>query len=322
MYFKDVELQKWKVEDLRKYLLQRGVLIGNNARKANLIEKGISAQKLDLPIQPSQEEGEKEILNAKDYKLSIDGAQIHHPNDIKENWITGSKYLPNIVLKNIDEYAELNSAKKASKEGRNLLFSGHAISVKFNPITSSLKYCFVKRVVIPKTRVNGNPYSVWVCIHDGGSILAGDCGCVTGLISSCKHVFTILHYIENEVTLGHNKTCTSKKQKWYVRLYRNSKKIHPPTKIGSVSFTKPHLEYESDKFRRCLSRKISRFDPRSPHNSDVSFCQKDCQELAKATNGTASILRFISTIFSSTSVTTPMTSWPATVRDIVSNLNL
>ena len=168
--------------------------------------------------------------------------QIPHPNNIKENWITVSEYLPSIVLKNIDEYAELNSAKKASKDGRNLLFSGHVMSVKFNPITSSLKYCFVKGVVIPQTRVNENPYSVWVC----GSILTGECGCVAGLISSCKHVFAILHYIENEVTLGHNKTCTSKKQKWDVRVYRKNKKIHPPTKIGNASFAKPHPEYEYD----------------------------------------------------------------------------
>ena len=42
--------------------------------------------------------------------------QIPHPNDIKENWITESEYLPSIVLKNIDKYEELNSSKKASKE--------------------------------------------------------------------------------------------------------------------------------------------------------------------------------------------------------------
>ena len=45
MYCADEELQKWKAEDLRKYLLQRGVLIGNNARKGNFIEKVIFAQK-------------------------------------------------------------------------------------------------------------------------------------------------------------------------------------------------------------------------------------------------------------------------------------
>ena len=117
MYFTDEELQKWKVEDLRKYLLQRGIPIGNNARKANLIEKVIFAQKLDLPIQPSQEERGKEILNTKHNKLSIDGVQIPHPYTIKETWITGSEYPPSIVLKNTDEYAEFNSAKKASMKG-------------------------------------------------------------------------------------------------------------------------------------------------------------------------------------------------------------
>ena len=152
--------------------------------------------------------------------------QIPHPNDIKENCFTGSEYLPSIILNNIDEYAELNSAKKASKEGKNLLFSGHVMSVKFNPVTSSLKY-FFKRVDIPQTRVNENPYSVWVCIHDDGSILTGECGCVAGLISPCKHVFAILHYIENEVTLGNNKTCRSKnKNETCVFIEKTKKFIH------------------------------------------------------------------------------------------------
>ena len=108
--------------------------------------------------------------------MSNDGAQIPHPNNIKENWITGSEYLPIIVLKNIDKYAELNSAMKPSKEGKNLLFSGHVMSVKFKPITSSLKYFFAKGVVIPQTRVNENPCSAWVIIHDDDSMLTGECG--------------------------------------------------------------------------------------------------------------------------------------------------
>ena len=231
--------------------------IGNNAHKANLIEKVVFAQELDFPIQSSQEEHKKEILNTNHSKLNIDGVHIPHPNDIKENWITGSEYLPSIILNNIDEYAELNSAKKASKEGRNLLFSGLVISVQFNTITSCQKYCFIKGVVIPQTHVNENPYSVWVCIHDDGSILTGECCCVAGLISSCKHVFAISNYNENEITRpGHSKTCTSKKEKWdrkYVDT--KSKKIHPPTKIGNVSFAKPHPEYEYDKIPSCSSRK-------------------------------------------------------------------
>ena len=89
------------------------------------------------------------------------------------------------------------------------------------------KYCFLKGV-------NENPYSLWLCIHDDSSILTGECGCVAVLISPCRHVFAILGYTENEVNLGHNKTCTGKKQKWDVRVYRKSEVIHPLTKIGNV----------------------------------------------------------------------------------------
>ena len=72
--------------------------------------------------------------------------QVPHPSDIKENYVTGSECLPSIIMNNINKYAELNSVKKASKEARHLFCSGHIMSVKFNPITSSLKHFFVKGV--------------------------------------------------------------------------------------------------------------------------------------------------------------------------------
>ena len=50
MSFTVEKFQIWKVQDLRKYLLQQDVPTGNNARKVNLIEKAIFAQNLDLPI--------------------------------------------------------------------------------------------------------------------------------------------------------------------------------------------------------------------------------------------------------------------------------
>ena len=57
------------------------------------------------------------------------------------------------------------------------------MSFKFDPITSSLKHCFTKGVVIPQTSVNKNPYSVWVYIHDDGSILTYELGYMTRLIT-------------------------------------------------------------------------------------------------------------------------------------------
>ena len=208
---------------------------------------------------------------------------------------------------------------KAFRERKNLQFSNHVRSVEFNNITSSIKYCFVKGIVIPQTKVNENPYNVWVCIHENGTVLTGECGCVAGLISSCKHVFALLHYVENEVKLGHNKTCTSKNQKWDVRVYKKSEKVHPPTEISNVSFARPHPEYEY-----CLSSKRKRklFEPRSSHDLEVKFTQDDWEELAEATNGTASILNFIKTTYSAnTHLSSPQVpTKPPTLWEIVSNV--
>lgn len=117
-------------------------------------------------------------------------------------------------------------------------------------------------------------------IHDNGSILTGVCGCVASIILSCRHVLAILHYIENKATLCRNKSCASKKQIWDVWVYRQSEKIHPWTKIGNVSFAQPHSKYKYKKIPRCQLKK-SRFDPRSSHDSDVSFFQKGWEEIAK-----------------------------------------
>ena len=59
-------------------------MIGNNACKANLIEKVIFAENLDFPIQSSQEKHKKEIVKANHNKLNINDVQISHPNDIKK----------------------------------------------------------------------------------------------------------------------------------------------------------------------------------------------------------------------------------------------
>ena len=62
-YLADEELQKWKVEGLKKYLPERVVLIGKKAGNAVLIEKVNFAQRLDLPVHLSQEEFERNVIN-------------------------------------------------------------------------------------------------------------------------------------------------------------------------------------------------------------------------------------------------------------------
>ena len=94
----------------------------------------------------------------------------------------------------------------------NLNFANHVSNVQFNNISSWIKYVFVKGIVVPQTRISENPYQVWICLNC--EILTGECGCIAGYSEACKHVFALLHFMENIVTSGKNKTCTSQKQKW------------------------------------------------------------------------------------------------------------
>ena len=61
-----------------------------------------------------------------------------------------------------------------------------------------------------------------------------------------------------------------------------SEKVDLPAKLKNVSFSKSHPEYENNQQEICLSRKRFYFYPGSPHDTDVSFCQKDWERLAKA----------------------------------------
>ena len=53
--------------------------------------------------------------------------------------------------------------------------------------------------------------------NDVSSILTGECTCLAGSSYSCKYMFALLYYIENEVHIGRNKSCTEKKQQWDVQ---------------------------------------------------------------------------------------------------------
>ena len=64
MVFTDEELSKWKVENLKSFLLARGIPLGSGScRKTQLIEKVILAEKLDLPVLPSFDIRQKEIIS-------------------------------------------------------------------------------------------------------------------------------------------------------------------------------------------------------------------------------------------------------------------
>ena len=229
------ELSKWKVETLRSYLKERGVSLSGSNRKANLIEKVVYAEKLGLRVLPTQTERSSEISANRGSILLVDGAQIPSPKGIKDHWFEGSEYFPDLTLDIVQSYGELSESMKAFKEGKNLQNSGHVKSVLFHRISDTVKFSFIKASVVPQTRISERPYTVWVCLrNDTSLILTGECNCLAGASNSCKHVFALLHFIENEVYLGRNKSCTGKKQQWDMRISKKAEKIHLPCEISSL----------------------------------------------------------------------------------------
>ena len=103
----------------------------------------------------------------------------------------------------------------------------------------NLRYCFVRGLCHPEQKLSKPPYNVWVCLHkDSGTIVNGHCSCTAGVSGSCKHIGALLWYVEQEVRLGHNKTCTSKKQKWSVPSLRQQN-LHQPDTVENISISKP-----------------------------------------------------------------------------------
>ena len=135
--------------------------------------------------------------------------------------------LPSLLPNNIEEHTQSFSVVKVLKERRNV-FPDYVRSAQFKNIAPSFKYFFRKGIIMPQTRVNKTSYDVWPCIHKVESFLTGEFSFVTSVISSCNYVLTLLIFSENEVSLSHNKTWTSKIQKYDISICKKSKEVYLP----------------------------------------------------------------------------------------------
>ena len=84
---------------------------------------------------------------------------------------------------------------------------------------------------------------------------------------TCKHVGALLWHIEQQVRLGNNRTCTSKKQKWSVPSKKQS--LHGPDALNNIGIKKPKPEniLYSDVPAKRLHHD---FDPRSPNDRFIN----------------------------------------------------
>ena len=112
----------------------------------------------------------------------------------------------------------------------------------------------------------------------------------------CKHVGALLWYIEEQVRLRNNKTCTGKKQKWSVPS-KKAQNLHTPDILDNIGVSKPNA-------KRILSpppettnrRKRSSFDPRLLKDRTADpLSRHDIDVLADITNGNSGIVSLLRT---------------------------
>ena len=154
-------------------------------------------------------------------------------------------------------------------------------------------------------------------------LLENVAACLAGYRESCKHVSSLLHYIEYEVRVENNKTCTSNPQQWG-RKRSKGKKIHQPdkTKIMKVKKTKAGLQVSEE--AGCLNR--SAFDPKVPADRFSRFENEDWEKIAVATTGKCAVLCFIKTDYVQVYIrekteSLDSISFPPTIPEIVEKMN-
>ena len=105
----------------------------------------------------------------------------------------------------------------------------------------------------------------------------------------CKHVGCLLWFVEREVRLGHNLTCTSKPQQWNVPS-KKQQKLHHPSLLQQISIKKPKVEQILNS-KPTTSFEKTQYDPRAAHQRKTSqISRSDLDILASATNGNCGIV--------------------------------
>lgn len=140
----------------------------------------------------------------------------------------------------------------------------------------------------------------------------------------CKHVGGLLWYIEREVRLGNNKTCTSKKQQWSVPSQKNVR-LHKATTLQNINIKKPAPS-------KIIGRQTA--TNKSAIKKTVrSLSETDVDSLAEITNGKCGLvilkrqrtnnLMNIGSISSEVDVEASETiTMPRTIREICKELSL
>ncbi|XP_065649401.1 uncharacterized protein LOC136078182 [Hydra vulgaris] len=317
------KFEKWTISKLQDYLGDRG--INRNGDKQTLVNNALSVFNMNLPItftnaKEEVDEIQQDVLK----KLFIENDLVHLPNPLNliNGWTEAPLNFPDTLLQQINNYLYSNNAGKAFKGGKSLLNSGHLSNVMSHPIGDMIKYCFIRGFCLPEQKLSHVPYDVWIVLHkDSGNVVTGNCSCPAGTSGICKHVGALLWYVEKEVSLGNNHSCTSKKQQWSVPSKKQIR-LHAPETLVNIELKKSKKEDYTDSLSE--KRFIHSIDNKPLNENDIDL-------LAEITNGKCglvTLMRKESTFFNISMVhkeveisTSVLIDFPKTIAEVIKKVH-
>ena len=112
----------------------------------------------------------EDITTRRKEKFTFDSILLPLPENV-HNWLTGSEYLQDTTLSDLETNFEANNGLKTLADGKSLFDSGHVSSVEYNGISNGVSFCYLWGRVVPQTRINEPPYTVWVCLRSVTGVL-------------------------------------------------------------------------------------------------------------------------------------------------------
>ncbi|XP_072175926.1 uncharacterized protein [Diadema setosum] len=290
--------------DLKQYLRARRVPI-NNERHSELAEKAYWAEKLDLPVKPSDKEAEQDISETQQKKLILDGGltRLPRPETLTSGWEDGPASLPDTSRDHLDSFIKAGNrriglikteGKRTLALGKGLYMSGHVQSVQYHGINPNVCYCFVRGKVVPQVKTSEQAYSTWIVLQkETARICTAECNCCIGVQATCKHIAALLFAVVEAVEEGRNSSCTSQPKTWGLPAKKSTKEaLHQPQFAENIKVVsvKPDVLYQESTSSRGYR---SSFDPRLQHHRNKRTMEDfNLEWLASITNGNCGLLAY------------------------------
>ena len=270
----DVDFSKCKVENLKKYLSNRGIQLsdrGKGKRRVDLLELCQNAAEMK---QQKLEEVVESFDRVLEEKLQANKGLLPNPDTLR-SWSHNFASIPEFTFADLfsylvgkDDYPVENLRSFKSLHGYKLFHDGHVEDLQCCRLENKPFSYFqfkVKPAERAKTEEGQSTYNGFLILKSSADVHAAYCPCKGGSDGACKHVTAALFDLQCTVSNNLTNTCTSERCLWK----RRNRKSDYAIRLEDLNFVKAEFGKEEK-----LHLKPYHFDPRSSLTNSGTLQEK------------------------------------------------